>query len=370
VDGFEEVVVGVDTHRETHAACVLSLVGALLGARAFAATRAGYGELIAWAESVGRVRVVGVEGTGSHGAGLMRELVRRGIPVVEVNRSDEPKRRRRGKSDPIDAEYAARSVLAGTHAGEPKHRDGVVEAIRALRVARSGALKARTAARNQLRALVDTAPEELRGRLRDLGPVRLVRVCSRLRVSRAELHDPTIATQLALRSVARRCHALTAELEALDRELGPLVRVAAPALIALHGVGTDHAGQFLVTAGDNPERLASEAAFAALCGAAPVPASSGLSRRHRLSRGGDRQANRALYLIAVCRLRHCQRTRAYAARRTEEGLSKKDIIRCLKRYIARDVYAALRASQPLAPPPPAPKRRREKPVTIICGARP
>ncbi len=327
MDRVEEIVVGVDTHRDAHAACVLSVVGALLGTRAFAATATGYAELVA-------------------------------------------KRRRRGKSDPVDAEYAARSVLSGTHAGEPKHRDGVVEAIRALRVARGGALKARTASLNQLRSLVGTAPEELRAGLRELGPIALVRTCSRFRVASSQTHEPPTATKLALRSVARRCEQLTGELEALDEELDRLVRAAAPALLALRGVGTDHAGQFLITAGDNPDRLASEASFAALCGAAPVPAASGLTHRHRLSRGGDRQANRALYLIAVCRLRHCPRTRAYAARRTQEGLSKKDIIRCLKRFIAREIYAVLNANRPLEPSSPSRKHRRQQPKTIICGARP
>jgi transposase len=361
-DEVEGVIVGVDSHRDTHEACVLTLVGARLASAGFAASAAGYGELIAWAEGFGRIVLVGVEGSGSYGAGLTRELRRRGMSVVEVNRSDEPKRRRAGKSDPIDAELAARCVLAGRHAGAAKGRDGIVEAIRALRVAKTGAVKAHSAALNQLHALVDTAPEELRDRLRGLGPVALVETCARFRVIGRALADPRVATKLALRSVAGRCQTLARERDRLDRELASLVKQAAPGLLALVGVGPDHASQFLVTAGDNPERLGCEAAFAALCGAAPVPASSGVTNRHRLSRGGDRQANRALYLIAICRLRHCAKTRAYAARRTQEGLSKKDIIRCLKRYIAREVYAALRANELIA--------SAGAPITIDCGARP
>jgi transposase len=337
------VVVGVDTHRDAHTACVISVLGTWLGVASFAATASGYEELIAWAEGFGAIFMVGVEGTGAHGAGLTRDLVARGLAVVEINRADRPKRRRRGKSDALDAEQAARFALAGEHAGQPKHRDGAVEAIRSLRVARSGAIKQRTAAYNQLHALVDTADERLRGRLRGLGLISLVRTCAAFRPDPTSGADPVSACKLALRSVARRCLALTEEIASLDRALRPLVAAAAPSMLGLTGVGTDHAAQFLITAGDNPHRLVSEASFAALCGASPVPAASGLTHRHRLSRGGDRQANRALYLIAVCRLRCCPRTRAYAAKRTAQGLSKKDILRCLKRFIAREIYHALHA---------------------------
>lgn len=337
----DPVVVGVDTHRDSHVACVLSESGARLGARRFAANEAGYGELIGWAGSFGEIAMVGVEGTGSWGAGLTRTLVTRGVTVVEINQGDRAVRRLRGKDDAIDAESAARTVLAGTHAGAPKRRDGAVEAIRALRVARGGAVKARTASVNQLRSLVSTAPEPVRARLRGLKTAQMIAACSRFRANASRASDADEGTRMALRSVARRYTELDGEAVALEKQISQLVREAAPRLVELLGVGPDHAGQFLVTAGDNPDRLRCEASFAALCGVAPVPASSGVTNRHRLSRGGDRQANRALHMIAVCRLRYCERTIAYAQRRTAEGLSKKDILRCLKRYIAREVYAAL-----------------------------
>ena len=197
------VVIGVDTHRDAHTACVLSMLGEWLGVASFAATAVGYLELIGWAQGFGQIVMVGVEGTGAHGAGLTRALLDCGLVVVEINRADRPKRRRRGKSDPLDAEQAARFALAGEHAGQPKHRDGVVEAIRALRVARSGAVKQRTAAYNQLHALVDTADERLRGRLRGLGLTSLVRTCAAFRAHSTSGADPVVACKLALRSVAR-----------------------------------------------------------------------------------------------------------------------------------------------------------------------
>jgi transposase len=340
----DPVVAGVDTHRDSHVACVLAESGAKLGTRRFMADEAGYGELVGWVGSFGTITVVGVEGTGSWGAGLTRTLLARGIAVVEINQCNRGVRRLRGKDDAIDAESAARAVLAGTHAGAPKRRDGAVEAIRALRVARCGAIKARTASVNQIRSLIASSPEAVRAPLRQLKTAAMITACSRFRIRAERSGDAREGTRAALRSVARRYIELDHEAAILEKQISVLVREVAPALVMLLGVGPDHAGQFLVTAGDNPDRLRCEASFAALCGVAPVPASSGVTNRHRLSRGGDRQANRALHLIAVCRLRYCERTIAYAERRTAEGLSKKDILRCLKRYIAREVYAALPSS--------------------------
>src|SRR6266498_576662 len=269
----EEVVVGVDTHADLHVAVVLSSLGARLGSRAVATTVAGFRELADWARGFGPVRCFGVEGTGSYGAALARHLRAAGHTVVEVVRPDRRTRRLQGKSDPVDAEAAARAVLAGTAKGCPKTGDGRVEMIRSLRVARRSALKA--------------------------------------------------------------------EIAELDRGLAMVVAEAAPALLALRGVGTDVAGALLVAAGDNPERLSSEAAFARLCGVAPLPASSGKTNRHRLNRGGDRIANNALWRIVLVRMNGDPRTRNYVERRTKEGLSKKEIIRCLKRYVAREVYRRL-----------------------------
>jgi transposase len=275
----------------------------------------------------------------SYGAALARHLGAAGHVVVEVDRPDRRTRRLKGKSDPVDAEAAARAVLAGTASGCPKAGDGRVEMIRSLRVVRRSALKARTQATNQLLALVLTSPEELRASLRGMSLPNLVKVAARFRPG--PLLDPAAATKLALRHLARRHAALSAEIAQLDRALVQVVSEAAPGLLALHGVGIDVAGALLVAAGDNPERLSREAAFARLCGVAPLPASSGKTNRHRLNRGGDRIANNALWRIVLVRMSSDPRTRNYLERRTKEGLSKKEIIRCLKRYVAREVYRRL-----------------------------
>jgi len=337
------IIGGVDTHRDTHHAAILDEVGGLLGDAEFPATPDGYQELLSWMRGYGRLRLVGVEGTGSYGAGLTRYLHGRKVTVVEVDRPDRGGRRQHGKSDPIDAVAAARAALAGTATATPKTRTGPVEAIRTLRVVRRGAVKARTATLNQIRGLIIAAPEHLRCQLKGLAPTTLAKRCAALEHDPTRIHDPAHATAIALAGLARRVLTLTAEITALDKLLIPLVKKAAPRTIALFGVGTDVAAQLLTTAGDNPDRLRSEAALAHLCGAAPIPASSGRTHRHRLHRGGDRHANHALHTIALCRLRYDPRTRAYATRRSAEGLSNNEILRCLKRYIAREVYTSLLA---------------------------
>jgi transposase len=341
------VTVGVDTHSDVHVAAVLDEVGRLLATESFPTTSQGHRRLEAWAEGFGVIDSAGVEGTGAWGAGLARHLSAAGYRVVEVDRPDRKARHRRGKSDTIDAEAAARAVQAGTATGTPKARTGRVEAIRALRVARRSAVKARSQAAQQLRCLVSTAPDELRDQLRRYRLDQLVTATARCRPS--DLTDPIGATKASLRSIARRYQHLNDEIAELDAILGPLVAETAPGLVALNGVGTDVAGQLLVTAGDNPDRLHSDAAFAHLCGAAPIPASSGRTQRHRLNRGGDRAANAALYRIVLCRLRWDPRTRAYADRRTRQGLTKPEVIRCLKRYIAREIHHEL-AQLPLDHP--------------------
>ena len=282
----------------------------------------------------------GVEGTGSYGAGLSRFLRARGASVLEVNRTSRQHRRRYGKHDAADAEAAARTVMAGTASGEPKGADGAAESLRALRVARRSAVKARTQAANQLHALVSTAPERLKASLRGLATKRLAEKASRLRRD-AQPGDPTAATKFALRSVARRYRVLSEEISVLEAQLELVAREAAPELMALDGVGPDTAATLLVAAGDNPERLKSEASFAHLCGAAPVPASSGKTVPHRLNPGGNRDANRALHVVVLNRLRRDPRTRKYLDRRTSEGKTKKEAMRCLKRYVAREVYRVL-----------------------------
>jgi transposase len=334
---------GVDTHGKTHHAAVIDQVGRHLGDREFPATPAGYRALLAWMRRFGPVVMVGVEGSGTYGAGVARYLTRERVTLVEVDRPDRRTRRAKGKSDPIDAYAAAQAALSGRATGVPKTRTGPVEAIRALRVARRGAVKARTAALNQLHGLIVSAPDTLREQLDPLSTTRAIRFCADLPVDEDRLHDPDQATAAALRAIARRVQLFNAEIAEADRRLSATVAKTAPRLSALYGVGPDVAGQLLATAGDNPERLRSDAALAHLCGVAPIPVSSGRTDRHRLNRAGDRAANSALYTIALCRMRNDPRTRAYVDRRTKQGLSKKEILRCLKRYIIREVHTALLA---------------------------
>lgn len=337
--GTASVVIGVDTHKDAHVAVAVDFLGARLGEHRLAATTQGYLDLDRWARSLGEVAVFGIEGTGSYGAGLARFLAGRGYAVIEVNRPDRSTRRRVGKSDPTDAEMAARAVLAGVADGTPKSGLDQVEMIRMLKNTKDSALKARTQAMNQIRALVITAPGQLRQELDHLTPGALVSRCLRLRPG--ALVTPMAAAKRTLHSLARRYHQLAAEIAGLDADLARLTSSVAPALVASFGVGPDSASALLIAAGGNPERLKSEAAFAALCGVSPIPASSGKTNRHRLNRGGDRQANAALHRVVIVRLRYEQRTQAYMQRRTAEGLSKAEIIRCLKRYVAREVFGAL-----------------------------
>jgi transposase len=333
-----QVTVGVDTHADIHVAVAKDGFGRRLDTTSIPTTPAGYAALLGWAKRLGEIEAWGIEGTGSFGAGLTRFLRGHGQVVVEVNRPDRAARRRCGKSDPLDAEAAARAVQA-REGSIPKAGDGQVEMIRSLRVARATAMKARTQAINALKALVVTAPAELREPLRALPTVRLVQTAAALEPG--PVTTPLAATTLGLRTLARRYQALSAELTALDTELDRLTTMAAPKLLTLFGIGPDSAGALLVAAGDNPDRLRSNAAFAMLCGASPIPASSGKTHRHRLNRGGDRQANAALHRIVVARLRHDQQTKDYLTRRLQEGRSKKEAIRCLKRYVAREVFAVL-----------------------------
>lgn len=337
-----EVTGGVDTHADTHTVAALDHIGRLLGHETFPATIAGHDQALTWLRSHGPLAVVGMEGTGSYGAGLFQHLRAAGVKVVEVDHPDRQARRKLGKSDPADAISAARAVQAGTATGTPKTRDGVVEAIRALRVARNGAVKAHTAAINALRQTIITAPAHLRAQLAGLGPKALVETCSRFRPG--DIHDPEQAVKATLRRLARRCQMLAEELAETDKDLKTLISQKAADLLAVHGVGTDIAGQLLITAGDNPERLKSESSFAALCGVSPLLASSGKTNRHRLNRGGDRAANSALHRVVIVRMKSHPETRAYVERRTREGLSKREIIRCLKRYVARELLPLIKAA--------------------------
>jgi transposase len=352
------VIGGIDTHKRTHYAAVIDDQGRLLGHHEFPATDIGYIELLAWMRSFGDLVATGVESTGSFGATLTRFLTTAGVEVIEVNRPNRLARRMDGKSDQLDAEQIARAVLGRTSTAVPKAKSGVVEVIRTLRVTRSSAVKARTQAFNTLWGVMIGAPSPLRDELVVLTKRTLVNRCLRLVPETDDLislaDDParmlTAGVKTALRDLAHRWKALDDEIKALNHQIAALVQQAAPDLLELHGVGVEIAGQFLVTAGDNPERIRSEAAFAKLCGVAPQPASSGRTTgRHRLSRSGDRAANSALYIVTIVRMRRHQPTRDYVERRTAEGLSKREIIRCLKRYIAREIYNNLPASGRTAP---------------------
>jgi transposase len=336
-----EVILGVDTHLDAHVAVLIDAVGRVVATTTIPTTANGYEQLIGWTSSFGRLMRAGVEGTGTYGAALARCLQEHDIQVIEVNRPDRSRRRLRGKSDPTDAENAARAVLAGDASAIPKTQSGVVEAMRALGMTRRSAVKAKTQAINQLRALLVTAPATVRAALWKAKPGQCIASCAALK-SLGE--TPSLkALASALRLLAKRWMSLADELRELDAALEKLVRVAARRLIAQFGVGPQTAATLLVTAGDNPERLRSEAALAALCGASPLQASSGKTTRHRLNRGGDRTANNALWTISMVRMRSDLRTRTYVARRTAEGLSLKEIQRCLKRYIIRELYPLILA---------------------------
>jgi transposase len=322
---------GVDTHADVHVAAAVDQVGRVLGTASFPVTAEGYGQLLGWLRGHGGLARAGVEGTGSYGAGLARYLAGQGVQVLEVSRPDRQRRRRNGKSDPVDAVSAAVAALRGDECGIPKAQDGPAEELRALRAARRGAVKARTQAMNQLRALLITAPDQIRAGLGGLGGTKLAAACAALPAGPA-------GTVTALASIAGRWLDLDAEAARLDAAMTALVTRAAPALLSTYGTGPQSAAALIIAAGDNPERISRESGLAALCGVSPVDCSSGKHERHRLNRGGDRQANSALWRIVQTRLQYDPRTQAYLDKRTADGKTRKEIIRCLKRYVAREIW--------------------------------
>ena len=340
-DTGEDVVVGVDTDKDVHVAAIVSSHGTLLDTRTFRATAAGYRQLLAWAGSFGTLRRAGVEGSSSYGTAVTRHLCAAGLRVIEVNRPDRAERRRRGKTDAIDAEAAARAVLSARASAAAKTSDGPVEMVRMLTMAKTSAVKSRTQAINQLKAVLVRADPALRESLSGLSNRTLVRRC-------ADLDPGTAATINAaaaytLRSLARRIAHLSDEIAILHKQITTVLTAYAPKLLGCYGVGPDTAAALLITAGDNPTRMHSEASFAALCGVSPIEASSGKTQRRRLNRGGDRRANSALYTIALSRLRWNLPTRDYLTRRLNEGKTRRETIRCLKRYIAREIYQIITA---------------------------
>lgn len=359
-----DITGGVDTHLEFHVAAAKDSLGRTLGTKKFPATLAGFTALLQWLTGFGPLTLVGVEGTGSYGAGLTAHLTAHDIRVVEVNRPNRQKRRRNGKSDPADAIAAAAAAHAGEDTATPKTRTGPIESVRVLRIARDQLVGARTAAINALKALIVTAPHELRESLHGLSTTAQVRHCATLdhavlpaprpgsktrghaaTTLAASLLDSDTALHAALGELARTIGFHDTRIADLDTTLDALLRRIAPTTIALHGLGPQTVGQLLTTAGDNPDRLHGEAAFACLTGTAPQDASSGKHEHHRLSRAGDRQANAALYHVIITRLSSHEPTRAYMAERLRPGtkMTKKHLIRCLKRYLAREIYPRLMA---------------------------
>ncbi|MFJ5801535.1 IS110 family transposase [Streptomyces decoyicus] len=340
----------MDTHRDAHVAAVLSLVGAVIGTEEFPATAAGYRELLKWARGMGTVRRAGVEGTGSFGAALSRYLLAQGVEVFDVNRPDRTDRRQRGTSDPLDAQNAARAVLSGRARARAKSGDGPVQIARMYKLEKGSAVKARTQAINQLKAVLVAADPNLR---EELGNPELFRTCARFAddCKNDEGGEEAVlqATRITLCLLAHRIEQLTEQIQDLERRLALFAERHAPQLLTVVGIGPDTAVTLLITMGDNPERLGSEASVAALCGVSPSERSSGTRQYRRLNRGGDRQADAALHRIVQTRLRFDPRTQNYYERRTKEGKTRREIVRCLKRYAAREVFHLVRPVQTRSP---------------------
>jgi transposase len=340
-----DYVVGVDTHLDEHVlAVVVAPSGAVIARRSVHASARGYATALRFAaEAANGARAWAIEGSGHYGAGLARHLASRGETVFEISRTPRTERRLRGKDDALDAARTARAALASETLALPRSGERR-EALRLLLVARRSAVDVRREALGQLRGVIVTAPDQLRHELQGLPVGRLLERCSGMRRSRSASTDE-LATRLVLRSLARRINAATTEAAELEHELLAHVRALAPRLLDEPGVGPIVAAQLIVT-WSHPGRVRSEAAFARLAGVAPIPASSGKTTRHRLSRGGDRQLNRALHTVILHRRQHDPATKDYIARRIAEGKSRRDATRLLKRYLARHLYRLLQ-QQPL-----------------------
>ena len=339
VSNEREVILGVDTHLDVHVGAVIDNTGKLLGTKSVSVNANGYQNLFDWASTFGFLKNAGVEGTGTYGSGLCKLLMMNGVQVFEVNRPDRASRRLQGKSDPTDAESAAKSVLSGKSTAIPKKQSGACEAMRIASVARRSAVKDKTQAINQIRSLLVCAPQEIREKLWRTKAKDCIDACLRVKNLGDTVLQQTMTVTLKL--LAKRWLMLSKELDKLDKLLDDLTREYAGQLRNRFGVGPQTAAILLSVAGDNPERLKSESARASLCGTNPLPASSGRTIRHRLNRGGSRTANNALWTIVMVRMRSDPRTKAYVGRRAAEGLTVKEIQRCLKRYIVRELYPVI-----------------------------
>lgn len=339
------VVGGVDPHKDLHVAAVVDRQDRVLGTRSFSTTRQGYRQMLAWMRSFGDLQRVGVESTGSYGAGLLRYLQHADVTVLEVTAPDKQDRRKRGKNDDLDAQNAAHAAFAGKRTVTPRRRDGMIEALRVLVVCRKTAVTARRIALQMIHNTIVAAPDGLRDQLRVMTRMQLVRTLAAWRPDLTAYRDVEAAYRISLKSLGRRYLELHDEIADLDAMIAAIVKDLAPNLIARNSISYVGGAQLLLTAGGNPERMRSEASFAALCGVSPVPASSGKIVRHRLNRSGDRSANSALHIIAIGRLRTDQRTKEFVTRRIAQGHSKLDAIRSLKRYLAREVFTLIMQRQ-------------------------
>ena len=334
------IIIGIDTHKATHVAVAIDTQGTRLAALSIPANSKGYLELERWSCGLGHVQAFGIEGTGSYGAGLSRCLLAQGHHVVEVTRPNRQLRYTQGKTDSLDAEGAARSVLSGQANSRPKTQTGSSEMIRHLKIARDTAVKSRSQAMVTLKTLIINAPADLREVLDQIkGKIGLIRHIAAFRPG--DILNTLASAKAAMRALARRWLLLNEEILGHDKELERLVIKRAPDLMQSHGIATMTVAEMLILVGDDPTRIRSEAAFAKLCGVCPIPASSGKTHRFRLNRGGNRQANAALYRVAIVRMRSHEPTLAYVKKRTKDGKSKSEIIRCLKRYIVREIYSQL-----------------------------
>lgn len=337
---MDQIIIGVDTHKSNHIAVVLNAHGARLGALTIPTTRQGYSKLEAWAAGFGSVKAFGIEGTGSYGAGLSRDLLSKGYTVLDVMRPNRQSRYLHGKSDSLDAESAARSVLNGQATALTKAQTGSSEMIRHIKIARDSVVKAKSQAMITLKTLIINAPAELRDALDQIrGRIALIRHAAALRPG--NITSPTASAKASMRAIARRWLTLHEEIQTHEQALDRLVRDRAPGLMDSHGIATMTVAEMLILIGDNPQRIRSEAALAKLCGVCPIPASSGQTSRMRLNRSGNRQANAAVYRVAIVRMRDHEPTRIYAARRTAEGKTRREIVSCIKRYIVREIYRYL-----------------------------
>lgn len=343
------VIVGADTHKQFHTIAVITQTGERLAAKGFDADAKGYRQALVWAHAHGEVLRAGIESSGSYGAGLCMHLKKSGIKVYDVYAPDKQKRRRCGKDDTEDAFQAAEAALSLERCAIAKDKDAILEALVILKVAYGQAVRQRTATINALKAVIITLPDDLRSRLRDMHTSELVETCAAFRIS-VTCEDRCDDTRLALRTLAKRTRYLDEEKALLDKRIKRYAKDLLPHTSSLFGIAHHGATTLLCSCGWNIGRIKSEGSFSMLCGTSPLPVSTANSYHHRLNRGGNRKANSAIHTMALQRMKHCERTRGFIERKISEGKSKKDAIRILKRYIAREVYNALKADLSLQGP--------------------